>query len=66
MMLLAMKTQHVIGAFRSIYCHSKTNLSQNQIPDDYFEYNSWYVRKRKAYRVMTIKSTKLMDAHRMA
>ena len=60
MMLLAMKTQHVIGAFRSIYCHSKTNLSQKQIPDDYFEYNSAYVRKRQAYSVRTIESTKWM------
>ena len=44
----------------SIYCHSKTNLSQKQIPDDYFEYNSAYVRKRQAYSVRTIKSTKWM------
>ena len=44
----------------SIYCHSKTNLSQKQIPDDYFEYNLAYVRKRQAYSVRTIKSTKWM------
>ena len=58
MMLLAMKTQHVIDAFRSMHCHSKTNLSLKQIPDDYFEYyNSAYVRKRQTYSVRTIKST---------
>ena len=34
-----------------------TPLSQKQIPDNYFEYNSVYMRKRKACRVRTIKST---------
>ena len=64
MMLLAMKTQHVIDAFRSIHCHSKTNLSLKQIPDDYFEYNSAYVRKRQAYSVRTINTWMHTEWHK--